>query len=225
MKKDLSNIIKNVQNTGVPLFPIEVKIWTWKNPLMLHWIMNPGLVFNELILGQRIPKMILIETGANKNLEEKTKIPCPHCGILHPGTKWSTQNKTNYGNYFGLYCDNCGKIIPCIYNLTSLMLLTLTFPIWYWFKEFLKMKWIENQRGRFKSEKEPTEKEPTEYNFIWWKEGLKFSIFSFIFENIISLIISNKMAFHLIPLIISGLTWGLLMKSIFFPSTKKTKAI
>jgi hypothetical protein len=39
----------------------KYKIWTWKNPLMLHWIINPGLAINELILGQRIPKITLVE--------------------------------------------------------------------------------------------------------------------------------------------------------------------
>jgi len=28
---------------------MKFKIWTWKNPIMLHWIINPGLVINELL--------------------------------------------------------------------------------------------------------------------------------------------------------------------------------
>ncbi len=45
----------------------KYKIWNWKSPVILHWIINPGLVINELILGQTIPKVMLIEREG-KNL-------------------------------------------------------------------------------------------------------------------------------------------------------------
>jgi len=127
----------------------KYKIWTWKNPLMLHWIINPGLVINELVLGQRVPKVSLIEKTKTKALAEKSWIPCPHCNTLHSGLKWSEQNKTAFKNWFGLYCDNCGKIIPCVTNLTSYILLGLTFPIWFWFKDKWKAKWLEKQKVKF----------------------------------------------------------------------------
>ena len=50
---------------------------------MLHWIINPGLAINELLLGQRVPKTMLIEKDSSKSLQEKTKIPCPHCDMLN----------------------------------------------------------------------------------------------------------------------------------------------
>ena len=37
----------------------KYKVYTWKNWMMLHWILNPGLAINELILGQRVPKVSL----------------------------------------------------------------------------------------------------------------------------------------------------------------------
>ncbi len=129
----------------------KYKIWTWKNPLMLHWIINPGLAINELILGQRVPKIILVERNSTKTLADKTYIACPHCETIHSGQKWSPQNKTAFRNWFGLYCDNCGKIIPCLTNLTSYILLGLTFPIWYWFKDSLKTKWLEEQKIDFQN--------------------------------------------------------------------------
>ena len=110
-------------------------VWTWKNPLILHWIINPGLAFNELILGQRVPKITVIEKGGIKPLADRSYVPCPHCETLHSSLKWTPQNNTAFKNWFGLYCDNCGKIIPCVRNLTSFILLVLTFPIWYWFKD------------------------------------------------------------------------------------------
>ncbi|RZS94996.1 hypothetical protein BC751_0509 [Cecembia calidifontis] len=42
-------------------YKLKYLIWNWENPLMLHWILNPGLANNELIMGQRIPKVTLIE--------------------------------------------------------------------------------------------------------------------------------------------------------------------
>jgi hypothetical protein len=33
----------------------KYKVYTWKNWMMLHWIINQGLAINELILGQRTP--------------------------------------------------------------------------------------------------------------------------------------------------------------------------
>src|SRR5688500_7376547 len=84
------------------------KVWSWKHPLMLHWIVNPGLAINELILGQRIPKVTLIEKNSRRPLAEKSFVPCPHCHTIHSGLKWTVQNKTAFGNWFGLYCDHCG---------------------------------------------------------------------------------------------------------------------
>ena len=34
----------------------KYKIYTWKNWMYLHYILNPGLAFNELILGMRLAK-------------------------------------------------------------------------------------------------------------------------------------------------------------------------
>lgn len=34
--------------------------------MMLHWILNPGLAINELILGQRVPKVSLEDKSVDK---------------------------------------------------------------------------------------------------------------------------------------------------------------
>lgn len=41
----------------------KYKLWSWKHPMVLHWIINPGLVINELLFGQRVPKIMLEEKG------------------------------------------------------------------------------------------------------------------------------------------------------------------
>jgi predicted nucleic acid-binding Zn ribbon protein len=98
---------------------VKYKIWNWKSPVILHWIINSGLVINELILGQTIPKVMLIEREGKNSYFKPSMVPCPHCGTLHNGLKWSSQNKTAIKNWFGYYCDNCKKIIPVQKNLTS----------------------------------------------------------------------------------------------------------
>lgn len=88
----------------------KYKIRNWKSPVILHWIINPGLVINELLLGQTIPKVILIEREKEKSLYQRSLVPCPHCGTLHNGLKWSAQNRTAFKNWLGYYCDNCKEI-------------------------------------------------------------------------------------------------------------------
>ena len=107
----------------------KYKIWNYKSPVILHWIINPGLVINELILGQTIPKVMLIEREGKKPFYQRSLIPCPHCGTMHNGLKWSSQNKTAFKNWFGYYCDNCKEIIPVQRNLTSLIILIFDFSI------------------------------------------------------------------------------------------------
>jgi hypothetical protein len=150
-------------------------VWTWKNPLILHWILNPGLTINELVLGQRVPKVSLIEKGGRKPLAEKSFVPCPHCDTLHSSLKWTPQNNTAFRNWFGLYCDNCGKAIPCVRNLTSFILLVLTFPIWYWFKDKWKQKWLNIQKEKFSKPLVLTRPD-----YKWWYIGFRYSLFMFI---------------------------------------------
>ncbi|HEY8661194.1 MAG TPA: hypothetical protein VIL78_19330 [Hanamia sp.] len=195
----------------------QYKKWTWKNPLMLHWIINPGLAFNELILGQRMPKIILIEKNPNKTLTEKSFIPCPHCGTVHSGLKWAPQNKTAFGNWFGLYCDNCEKIIPCLRNITSFFFLAITFPIWCWFKNAWKEKWLMKQKEKFSK---PLHSTPPE--FIWWIKGIQMGFVFFIIIMVIKFVIFQdpftwkKPIGNLVGAIILGLIWGAFMKETLF---------
>ena len=196
---------------------IKYKIWDWKSPVILHWIINPGLVINELILGQTIPKVMLIEREGDKPFFERSLVPCPHCGTLHNGLKWSFQNKTAFKNWYGFYCDNCGKIIPPQRNLTSLLILTITFPLWGWFRKTLKENWLKKQPERYKNiNLELPKKKNTTKN--WLKSGLFFGLFmyvmmTFIFPLIEQESINIKQILISIPLwLIAGLGWGYTMK-------------
>jgi len=191
----------------------KYKIITWKNPQMLHWILNPGIAFNELAFGQRIPKVTLQERNSSKTLAERIWIPCPHCQTLHSGLKWSLQNKTAFRNWFGLYCDNCEKTIPCLTNLTSYLILGLSFPIWIWFKDKWKTKWLESQKLRFSKPLDMTPKAVK-----WWLLGLFFGISMYITMTIVFPLIykgsitKTELLIGIPAWTLGGLVFALLMK-------------
>jgi len=120
------------------------------HPEPLHWIINPGLAFNELILGQKRPKVILIDKTMDKPLFERQFVPCPHCGELHNMDGWgSWGQQRKFWNWFGFVCPVCGQIIPPLWNLTSLLILFVLTPIWVFTYSKWKNKWIEKERRRF----------------------------------------------------------------------------
>ena len=195
----------------------KYKIWNWKSPVILHWMINPGLVINDLILGQTIPKVMLIERKGNKPFYERSLVPCPHCGTLHNGLKWSAQNKTAFKNWYGFYCDHCGEIIPVQRNLTSLLILAITYPIWGWFKKSLKENWLKKQPERYLNLKlEISENKNSTKN--WLKYGLLWALFmyvtmTFLFPLIQHEPISTTIALIGIPIwILAGLGFGYTMK-------------
>ena len=112
------------------------KIQAVPHPLVLQWILNPALIFNELILGQRIPKVMLIDEESDKPLMERTYIPCPHCETLNDSRLWGKRN--SFGHWFGFVCPNCHQIIPCLWNIFSLAILAITFPLWYFPARFCR---------------------------------------------------------------------------------------
>lgn len=199
--------------------------------MILHWIINPGLIINELILGQTIPKVMLIEREGNKPFYQRSLIPCPHCGEQHSGLKYSAQNKTAIKNWFGFYCDNCKGIIPVQRNLTSIILLSITFPVWGWFRKSMKQKWLDKQPERYKNlnlDIIEIEKKNTTKN--WLKSGLYFGVFMFLSMVIIYPLIQGKEItleniMIGVPLwVVGGLIWGLTMKWWMNKKGKENKA-
>jgi hypothetical protein len=202
----------------------KYKVWTWKHPLVLHWIINPGLAVNELVLGQRIPKVSLLEKDRSKSLAERSFVPCPHCNTIHSGLKWSPQNKTAFGNWFGLYCDHCEGIIPCVRNLTSAVILAATFPVWIWFVKSWKKKWLQVQKQKFSK---PLTLTPPEIKHAGIKRGLVFGLFMFVFNDLILPLFEGesykplKLLGGFIIWMLGGLLFGYVMKKWMFNSTKK----
>ncbi len=122
------------------------KIWALPHPLILHWVLNPGLIFNELVLGQRLPKVTLIDKESDKPRMERTYVPCPHCETLNDRRLWAEGNA--FGQWFGLVCPSCHQIIPCLWNVFSLAILAITFPLWCFPVRFFRHRWLEKEKER-----------------------------------------------------------------------------
>jgi|GEM_PF-2491499 len=105
------------------------KVWKLPSPVIVHWVLNPGLAFNELVLGQRLPKVQLICKDCPEPLYDRSYVPCPHCNAMNRGRTWG--KKRGFGNWLGYVCPACGKRIPCLWNYTSLVILAATSPVWY----------------------------------------------------------------------------------------------
>ena len=125
------------------------KIWTLRHSLILVWVLFPGAILNELILGQRLPKVMLIDKESDKPWMERTYIPCPHCETLHDARLWAKGRAV--GNWFGLVCPSCHQVIPCLWNIFSLAVLAITLPLWYFPARFFRQRWLEIEKERLAS--------------------------------------------------------------------------
>lgn len=87
----------------------EFDIQTWRSGVMMHWVLNPALAFNELVLGQRIPSVMRTCRHCST-----PSVGCPHCHrSIHCG-HWSNQKA--FGNYLGLKCPECEGLLPTLSN-------------------------------------------------------------------------------------------------------------
>lgn len=87
----------------------EFEVWRWHKPAMLHWILNPSLAINELVLGQRIPAGIKICVECKAQA-----VDCQHCHRAIDGMIWSHRNA--FGNWSGLHCPHCDGRLPMLSN-------------------------------------------------------------------------------------------------------------
>jgi hypothetical protein len=106
----------------------DFKQWKLPHPMIVHWVLNPGLAFNELALGQRVPKLQLICRTCEGAVMERAYVPCPTCRYMHWGRLW--KRSRGFGNWRGISCPACGAPIPCIWNVFSLLILAVVSPIW-----------------------------------------------------------------------------------------------
>jgi len=196
----------------------KFKVYSWKNWMSIFWIINPGSVINELVLGQRVPKISLLDKTSPEPRFKRTYYPCPYCNTLHDSRKWDSSLPTVYKNWFGLYCDSCGGVIPCIWSGFSFLLLAITFPIWGWYRKRLKTSWLEKQAARY----ENLDYEKTESEFSgkrWWLSGMIWGLIMFVFMGIVlpfflndSLLKTTSMLLLLLLWLAGGAVFGYSMK-------------
>ncbi|MCY3742664.1 MAG: hypothetical protein OXH00_16745 [Candidatus Poribacteria bacterium] len=122
------------------------EIWAIPHPLILFYILFPSAIFSELIFGQRLPKVMLVDKKSDKPWMERTHVPCPHCETLNDGRLWTKWNA--FGHWFGLVCPSCHQVIPCLWNIFSLVVLAMTCPLWYFPARFFRQKWLELEKSR-----------------------------------------------------------------------------
>ncbi len=188
-------------------------------------MLNSGLAINELILGQRVPEIMLIDQTSDKPFMERTYVPCPTCGTNHDGRTWSTQNNTAFKNWFGLYCPNCGGIIPCIRNWTSALILFLTYPLWFWWINSWKQSWLAAQPARYANLSFHTVERK---NTHWLKMGLLWAAFMFIVMTVVMSVIDESsyslenMLIRIPIWLVAGLIFGFVMKWMMSKKARNT---
>ncbi len=155
----------------------KYKVWKLPHPLVLHWVINPGVAINEVFLGQRLPKVMLIDKTSKAPLAERSYVPCPSCGELHDARLWSKLNA--FGHWFGYVCPACKQKIPCLWNITSLLLLALLSPIWLPIKHYYERDYLAFEAVRCEQQRASLSKSLSKY--VWVKLGLYFSVFMFLF--------------------------------------------
>jgi hypothetical protein len=147
----------------------KYKVQKLPNLLLVHWVINPGLAVNELVLGQRLPRVMLTDKA-----QDIDYVPCPHCKAMNDADLWSGKN--SFGHWFGIICPECHQKIPSLLNLTSLLVLFFTFPIWIWLRLWGEQKWLEKEKKRFVFSSTKKAKKNRFENF---KIGLLFGLFMF----------------------------------------------
>ncbi len=211
----------------MPPFDIEInpmqydksrfKIWALPHPLILHWVLNPGLIINELIFGQRIPKVMLIDKKSDKPWMERTYFPCPHCETLNDGRLWAKRNA--FGHWFGLVCPSCHQIIPCLWNVFSLVILAITSPLWYFPARFFRRRWLEKQKEKLaKALERPLIQAKNIKNITWLLMGLSWGVLTWVFFEV-GLTVSEgkewdwaRMILSLPIWLVTGFVYGLWMR-------------
>lgn len=195
----------------------KYKIWKLPHPLLVHWILNPGLCINEVILGQRIPKISLIDETSSEPLPDRTYTECPHCETVHSSKIWGKGNA--FFHYAGLYCPNCEHKIPTLLNVFSILVLIVTFPLWKPLDLLFGERFKSWELSRLRSTSTTSQK-PVKVSGV--KMGLQFGgfmgLFFFIQRGLTSGWTMESGAMAILSGLIAGIFFGVAMS--FFMSKR-----
>ena len=89
---------------------------------------------------------MLTDKESDKPWMERTYVPCPHCETLNDHRLWAKRNA--FGHWFGFVCSSCHQVIPCLWSISSLAILAITFPLWYFPARFFRQRWLEIEKKR-----------------------------------------------------------------------------
>jgi len=188
-------------------------VWNWKHPLILHWILNPGLAINELVLGQRYPATVLIDKTSTAPLPERQYVPCSSCGTHNP---YGPYSKTQFGNYAGLVCASCGETLPSVKNVLTWLVLMVTWPIWKPFERRMGPQMRARQLAKLQSyEGDPS---ASKVQTSGLRMGLMFGGFMGVFFVLQALVLGQSLGLALmiggVAGALTGLVFGVVMKLI-----------
>jgi hypothetical protein len=207
----------------------SAQVWALPKFTLLHWIINPGLAVNELVLGQAIPRETYICNDCNKPLMDRSYFHCPTCDSFHNSKIWSGKNAI--GRWFGYLCPRCTQPIPRLWNLTSLLILGITMPIWWIPAQTLRPKWIAKEKRRMNVDPEGLIPPPVEVK--WYEAGLCFGITTGLLITLFNIFLGSgdlqrvmwKALFSVPVWIIMGLVFGFVMKKFSTKTPDKKKEV
>jgi len=124
LRPQAEKLIRLVAQVGAPLQPLpaarpgqcptcgaeNTKVWDRSHLAMLHWMLNPGLAINELVLGQRVPERIELCRECGTQF-----VRCEGCGSSVDATSWSVRDQIGRWGQ-DLACPACSHPIPCLRN-------------------------------------------------------------------------------------------------------------
>lgn len=120
--------------------------WAFPHPLIVHWVLNPGLVVNELLLGQRIPSITYYCAACGGHTTWVRYYRCPDCGRFHEEAIWTGSN--GFGHWLGVICPDCGGEIPSVLNITSWLILAKLSPINWLLRSLFSDRYVAWEQGR-----------------------------------------------------------------------------
>jgi hypothetical protein len=122
----LGRNVLNAKNLNCPVCAgAELVTRPYTQGEVTNWRWNPGLVINELALGQRIPIDVLMCPTCDLPEYERLYVFCASCGTPNRPTALK-----RFGNWSGLGCPGCGADLPCLRNVYAEGLTRMTSPIW-----------------------------------------------------------------------------------------------
>lgn len=179
---------------------------------MVHWILNPSLAINELVLGQCVAARVYLCESCPGPKQERAYVRCQSCGRYHSGMIWS--GRLAFKNWIGHVCPDCGGSIPRLRNVFSALILAATAPLWGLPYLACRDRWRAWQQERTRAWRDQrAAEEPPPVN--WIRSGLKVGLTAWLIAAVAILVGAgvSLRALAIIPILLPvmlglGWVWG-----------------